>query len=353
MSASLLLLEGDNEVHLQGLVAAGFEGLVELCYLDPPYNTGKEFITYSDKNSTWLADLEIRLRLISQLLAPTGVLLLSIDDNEVHYLKVLCDQVLGRSCFVTGLVWVSEGVTDNQGSIKHQHEHILVYSKSGKVPAPPVVSPSISKDSKVFRSDVINSVVKNGPKNPQSSIQIPCGFPASFEEGTLPTKEDRYPIFSEDLVVRDYKLTHSVTATSGWCAKEQLQRFIEGSFVPILDTKGQETTFLLTHTGAIESRKKRGVPSRFLSVLTNLGSTNQARLELEAQGLFFSYPKPVQLLEFLLEAFSSPDGLVLDPYAGSGTTGKALQNLKSPRQGILIEALASNATLIRTRLGLH
>ena len=100
------LIFGDNLLALKALEAE-FAGKVKCCFIDPPYNTGSAFTHYDDglEHSIWLSLMRDRLEIIRRLLSDDGSLWITIDDNEAHYLKVLCDEVLGRANFVANAVW--------------------------------------------------------------------------------------------------------------------------------------------------------------------------------------------------------------------------------------------------------
>src|ERR1035437_8001907 len=146
------LIFGDNLLALKALEQE-FTGKIKCVYIDPPYNTGKAFKKYDDsqEHSIWLSLMRVRLEILWRLLSPlNGTLLISINDDEAHYLKVLCDELFGRSSFVASLVWNYEGNTDNQAKIINYHEYILVYSKTGDVDDPEVIDPNIRKTSKLY-----------------------------------------------------------------------------------------------------------------------------------------------------------------------------------------------------------
>jgi adenine-specific DNA-methyltransferase len=354
-----LLIQGDNLLALKALEQE-YAGKVKCVYIDPPYNTKSAIPDYEDgiERSLWLSLMRERLQVLWRLLvSDNGTLLISINDDEGHYLKVLCDELFGVSSFVASLVWNYEGNTDNTAKIINYHEYVLVYSKTGDVDDPEVFDPSISKSSKLFRDEIRNTIVKNGPKNPPKTVLIPSGFPASFESGTVKSSDVRYPEYSSDIVVKGGRTTNEVRATTGWSSREILESFIQNGCRPVRDSKGQDTTFELKPTGAIEAIKVRvQTKGHFVSVLRGFGTTNQMRLLLEKIGVKFSYPKPVNLISYLLSAFSGDDDLVLDSFAGSGTTGHAVMKLNletgSRRRYILVELspdTMSNVTLPRLR----
>jgi adenine-specific DNA-methyltransferase len=198
-----LLIHGDNLLALKALEAE-YAGKVKCIYIDPPYNTDATGVRYEDciEHSVWLTLMRDRLEMLWALLSQdNGVILISINDDEVHYLKVLCDEVFGRNKFIASFVWNYEGNTDNQASIIRYHEYILAYSKTGMIDDPTVIDPSIAEDSKLRRSEIRNTVIKNGPKNPPKSVLIPAGFPASFETGVIRSAGMRWPKYDKDVRV--------------------------------------------------------------------------------------------------------------------------------------------------------
>ena len=353
-----MLIQGDNLEALKALLPL-YAGKVKCIYIDPPYNTKSAFEHYDDnlEHSKWLSMMYPRLELLWELLTPSdGVIMVSINDDEGHYLKVLCDQIFGRTNFISSLVWNYEGNTDNQAHIINYHEYILVYSKSGKISPPGVVDPNIDESSKLYRDEIRNTVVKNGPKNPPSKIILPKGFPANIESGEIKTSAIEWPKYTQNLVINNYKLTKDVVANSGWASKRLLEQFIENGFRHVLDTKKQKTRFEITRSGAVEVVKVREKEKgHFISVLRGLGTTNQMRILLSKLNIKFTYPKPVKLVSYLIEAFSVDGDIVLDSFAGSGTTAHAVLDLNSKQLGkrkfVAIEMSSHNAeSVIAPRL---
>ncbi len=339
-----MLIHGDNLLALKAL-EQDYAGKIKCIYIDPPYNTKSAFPSYDDnlEHSKWLTLMKPRLEILWKLLSKDdGVILISINDDECHYLKVLCDELFGRNHFITSLIWNYEGNTDNQAKIINYHEYILVYSKSGEVGNLNVIDPNISQDSKLYKDEIRNTIVKNGPKNPEKTVFIPKGFPASFEKGIIKKDKVKFPKYDSDIVVENYKTAIDVSATTGWSSRELLEQFIKSNFDNIKDSKGQDTIFEIKETGAIEAVKKREqLKGHFISVLRGFGTTNQMRLFLSKLGITFSYPKPVELIKYLIEAFTDENDIVLDSFAGSGTTAHAVLKInetnKSNRKFIIVE----------------
>jgi adenine-specific DNA-methyltransferase len=126
------LIFGDNLLALKALEQE-FAGKIKCIYIDPPYNTGSAFQHYDDgiEHSLWLSLMRDRLELLWKLLHPDGALWISIDDNEGHYLKVLCDEVFSRKCFVATVIWENFYGRSNAAAISPGHNYLLVYSPLG------------------------------------------------------------------------------------------------------------------------------------------------------------------------------------------------------------------------------
>ena len=366
-----MIIRGDNLEALKALLPR-YEGRVKCIYIDPPYNTAKsseknKAWVYSDsvddpkikawinlavgnegedltRHDKWLCMMYPRLKLLYKLLAEDGIIFISIDDNEADTLRMICDEIFGRRNFIAQLVWRSDGNFDNQAKIKICHEYILCYIKNPDLLGLPAgVDPNATDKSKIHNAEVRNTVVKNGPKNPMSKVELPKGFPCAISDLVIEPRRDAFPYYCQRAVISDGKLLESVTVESGWASKNILQSFIDNHFEPVLDSKGQITTFEITKTGAIEMIKKRETVSHVLSVLSNLGSTQNMGNELARMGISFDFPKPVQLIQYLLGFYSNADDIILDSFAGSGTTAHAVLNMNKAdgghRKFILVEMM--------------
>ena len=126
------LIFGDNLLALKALEAE-FAGKVKCVFIDPPYNTGSAFEHYDDglEHSIWLSMMRDRLEIIRHLLSDNGSLWITVDDNEAHYLKVLCDEIFGRPNFVANVVWQKKyAVANDHKTIAPMHDHLLVFRKT-------------------------------------------------------------------------------------------------------------------------------------------------------------------------------------------------------------------------------
>lgn len=359
-----IFIEGDN-LDVLKLLQDNYLGAVKMIYIDPPYNTGGDFIykdTFRDGtqeflmataqedefgdrlianrdtsgrfHSAWMSFLYSRIRLARNLLREDGVILISINDKEQANLRRMCDEVFGEDAFIAQLVWNNEGNVDQQSKIKGVHEYILVYCKdSKKLVRPRVIDPNIEETSKLFNDTIENSITKNGPANPESTVTLPEGFPAKFESGKIEPRSDKYPKIIDPIIVTNGRLASPARVRSGWSSRNLLDLFINNGCVPIKDSEGKETWFDLTETGAIYNYKRRSSEQgHVLSVIRNVGTTKQNSSMLSSWGLKFSYPKPVYLIQYLVSVFASDEknSIIMDFFAGSATTGDAVlrQNVR-------------------------
>lgn len=359
-----LIVHGDNLLALKALLPR-YAGKVKCIYIDPPYNTGNEGWAYNDnvnspeirkwlgevvgkegetldRHDRWLSMMYPRILLLKQFLTDDGVIFVSIDDDEVHHLRCLMDEIFGVSRRLATLVWRTDGNFDNQAKIKNCHEYILAYSiNPEKFPYPNVIDPSVGASSKLNNAYIQNTIVKNGPKNPVSEVLLPKGFPSSIDKAFINARSNAWPHYLDDARIEDGKLINDVRVSSGWSSRSILMNFINANFEPVLDSKGQKTRFVITSTGAIESIKDREQASHVITVVSGVGSTQSQSLALSEMGFQFPFPKPVDLVQYLISMIEGDEFLVLDSFGGSGTTAHAVLNLNQKDNGkrrfILVE----------------
>ena len=201
-----LIIEGDN-LEVLKLLQKSYAGKVKLIYIDPPYNTGKDFV-YPDNfqdninnyleltsqveggkkissnteasgrfHTDWLNMMYPRLKLAMGLLRDDGVIFVSIDDHEADSLRKICTEIFGEENFVAQFVWNTEGHTDNQFDVKINHEYVLLFAKNaGASNLGHVVDPNTRSESNLWKGFAENSITKNGPANPPSVVELPAGF---------------------------------------------------------------------------------------------------------------------------------------------------------------------------------
>ncbi len=389
--AGNLLVQGDNLEALKALLPY-YGGQVKCIYIDPPYNTGNEGWVYNDNTNSpemrawlgqvvgkeaddlsrhdkWLCMMYPRLRLLREFLSHDGIFFVSCDDNEFHNLKIICDEIFQSRNHAATFVWNTEGNTDNQLQVKVNHEYVLAYygdKKYRDFAIGHVIDPNTPELSNLRAGFADNNITKNGTKNPPATITLPVGFPASvpnidlkresLDEAFFETVraeriisrnlQRRYsitqiPVRIDDMKVADGELTIPCRVFSGWANARKLSEFIENGCQPIPEGDDQ-IRFYLNQNGCIRYRKTRTSARNILSVLRDLGTTEKSKTTLRKMGIEFDYPKPVNLLKYLVSVgASNPDSIILDSFAGSGTTGESVLALNKEdggkRKFILVE----------------
>ena len=350
-----LIINSDNFQALS-LLKSKYQEEIKCIYIDPPYNTGADGFLYKDNllHSSWCSMINEVVQKSYGLLAKNGVFYSSIDDNEVFLLRQILDNLFSKSNFFGNLIWRTEGNFDNQARVKVCHEYILSYAKNiQNLGLPTGIDPSVSKDSKVYSPYILNTIVKNGSKNPISKVELPKNFPCTESELTIESRFDAYPFYHQSAIVKNNKLLEPTIVESGWSSKDLLEKYIANDCKPIFDSKNQETTFHISKSGAIEIKKKRNNTSHVVSILQSLGSTQSASSYLMNIGINFSYPKPNKLLNYIID-FYSKGGIVLDFFAGSGTTAQSVIELnkadKGQRKYLLVEQSEYFNSVIKPRI---
>jgi len=359
------LLEGDN-LHSLKLLEKTHKGKIDVIYIDPPYNTGGRDFVYDDdivdkedgfRHSKWLSFISERLKVARILLNDTGCILISINDYEFAQLKLLCDEIFGETNFISMFIWHVSGNTSNSEKINNVQEYILCYAKKKTdLIINDIIDPNTDSNSKVFK-DVDNTVVKNGAKNPASFITLPVGFPCAIKNGLFQKDENfdsffdevksvgyitrdmkekyriNYPAKVDDLVIEDYKVAKECRIYSGWSNNGKYQQFIDSGFMPVIESDGSELTFYISANGVLFYKKKKGSYSNILSILENMGTTQSNKFFLESLGVNFSFPKPTELVKYLISIFAGSNAIILDFFAGSGTTFQSVCELNSSDGG--------------------
>ena len=309
-----LLIRGDNLLGLKALESA-YAGAIKCVFIDPPYNTGSAFAHYDDglEHSTWLSLMRDRLEVIRSLLAEDGSLWITIDNNESAYLKVLCDEVFGRSRYIATLCWrTSDSSNNNALTFSGDHNDVIVYGGSPDWKPNFLASPEKRKHFKNPDND------PRGPWFDGNNVQNPALRPNLQYNITSPT---------------GHVIKHP---PNGWrWSKETLEaKMVTGEIRFTPDGKGiRRRTYL--------ADMKDLPPSSLWADLEETGHNRQAKYELKT--LFpdrpvselFGTPKPERLLKKVLELATEPGDIVLDSFAGSGTTGAVAH--KMGRRWIMIE----------------
>jgi adenine-specific DNA-methyltransferase len=323
------LIFGDNLLALKAL-EQNFAGKVKCIYIDPPYNTGSAFTHYDDgiEHSLWLTLISARLDILWRLLSSDGSLWMSIDDDEMPYLRVLMDQLFGRDKFIAQNIWQKRYSRENREAIGDVHEYVIAYAKN------PLGFKE--KRNKVPLTEEQTKVYKNPTNDPQGRWRA---IPMTAQEGHA-TAEQFYEI--EAPGGRIY------TPPQGRCwglSKKTFERLrAEGRIWFGKDGNSQPN--VIRYLSEVEGM----VPWTWWPH-DEVGHTDEAKKEIHA--LFgkvdaFDTPKPERLMQRILTIASNPGDLILDSFAGSGTTGAVAQ--KMGRRWIMVELGDHAHTLIMPRL---
>jgi adenine-specific DNA-methyltransferase len=341
------LINSEN-VQALNLLQARYREQVKCIYIDPPYNTGKDGFIYKDsyQTSSWISSIDCGLNSVFPILTEDSLLFVSNDDNENENLKKILK--LNGYLVKTNLVWNTEGHTDNQFEIKVNHEYITLAQKSSHADYGQVIDPNTREESNLWKNIAENSITKNGPANPFSDVILPVGFPVNKESGTIEkdvpvsgfySELGSLPYFPRKLIkkysvsfpikynssqYKDFRLCNELKVSAGWANLKKLNRFIQNGCTLLKDDDG-EMAFHLTENGTIYYKKTKESARNIVSVLRKFTTTEKMKYELEDMGVEFSYPKPKDLISYILKIGNSSN--YLDYYAGSGTTGHAVINL--------------------------
>lgn len=352
-----MIIHGDNLLALKSLLPK-YQGKINCIYIDPPYNTGNEGWVYNDnvnsekikqwlgnvvgkegedfsRHDKWLCMMYPRLKLLHQLLSPSGIIFISIDDNEYSNLKFLCDDIWGIRNYIATIIW-DLGTGTTAGHFTRGHEYILCYAKDKSI----VENFRNTQKNQTIRHGALKKISK---KNPPVEITFPKGFPfegdAAIFEGELGGSEKEY-ILSPTMEFRDGKLVAPVTIRAGFAMRKQVEDYIAKK--EVFDTKGQRVTrFYFNKKGILFYEKEKTIINP-RTVLSGIANTKNGTEELKKifGDTSFDFPKPSILIGYLIELVSDENSIILDSFAGSGTTAHAVLNLNKDggnRKFILVE----------------
>ena len=320
------LIFGDNLLALKALEQE-FAGKVKCIFIDPPYNTGSAFQQYDDglEHSIWLGMMRDRLELLCCLLAKDGSLWITIDDNEAHYLKVLCDEVFGRDNFVANVIWQKKYSPQNDAKwLSDSHDHILVYAKNKDIWRPNLLPRTREMDKRYKNPD-------NDPRGPWKAADFSVkSYSANYDYPiTLPSGRTVTPPESRCWMTSQKRLLEMIKDNRIWFGKS-------GDNVPSLKK-------FLTEV-------KAGSVAKTIWLRDEVGDNQEAKKEVKEfnSDQVFATPKPERLIQRILVLATNPNDLVLDSFLGSGTTAAVAH--KMGRLWIGIELGAQCHTHIIPRL---
>ncbi len=312
------LIFGDNLLALKALEQE-FSGKVKCIFIDPPYNTGSAFEHYDDgvEHSLWLSLMRDRLEIIWRLLSVEGSLWITIDDNEAHYLKVLCDEIFGRTNFVANVIWQKTHTRENRTDISTVHDNVLVFAKE-HAKWKEIRNPLPASENQLRR--YMNP--DNDPRGPWASLPAHAKAEkgrrqAQFFRITTPSGRGVDPPAGRCWLYTEVRLAEMIADNRIW-------------FGPTGENAPRVKKFL--------SEVQSGLVPSTIWFHTEVGSTGRAKAEITS--LFpgdtpFSTPKPEHLLKRVIDIATNPGDLVLDSFAGSGTTGAVAH--KMGRRWIMVE----------------
>lgn len=314
-----ILIEGDN-YHALTVLNYTHKEKIDVIYIDPPYNTGNKDFIYNDKyidkedgfrHSKWLNFMEKRLKLAKDLLKETGVIFISIDDNEQAQLKLLCDNIFGETNFIADFVWNSTKSITNPALVSVSHTYNFAYAKDKSI--------FDLKYRKNFKLPAILEGFSNSDNDPRGSWKAD-----PFEAGGI-RKNQMYPI-------KNPKTGEIFYPNKGNCWKNDLKKYKE----LIKDNRivfGKDGRGRPQRKRFIWEAEERGLtPNTWWD---DVGTTTNGTMELK--NIFgdkiFNNPKPVSLVKRFLLLGSKQDSVILDFMAGSGTTGHAVLDLNKEDGG--------------------
>ncbi|MBR2555022.1 MAG: site-specific DNA-methyltransferase [Aeriscardovia sp.] len=307
-----MLIHGDNLIALKAL-EQDFEGKIKCIYIDPPYNTGSAFQQYDDsvEHSIWLSLMKNRLQILKNLLSEDGTIWISIDDDEQAYLKVVCDEVFGRTNFVANVIWVKKFSPQNDAKwLSDSHDFVLVYAKNKDIWRPNLLPRTANMDSRYKNPD-------NDPRGPWTS--------SDFTARTYSASTD-YPITTPSGRVV------SPTKSRSWISsKEEFERLVADNRI-WFGAKGNNVPRKKTFLSEVQG----GVVPMTTWMYDDVGSTQDAKKEVKAlmPDDPFATPKPEKLIERILLLATKPGDFVLDSFLGSGTTAAVAHKMKRKWIGV-------------------
>jgi adenine-specific DNA-methyltransferase len=304
-----MLVRGDNDLVVD-VLGDRLSGQVKCIYIDPPYNNMESYIHYEDRDNheDWLEKLTGHIRRLKPLLTEDGSIWISIDDYQVHYLKVALDNVFGRSNFVTTIIWEHRKSRENRRTFSNNHEYILVYAKD-------ILKFKMARKRLPYTSEV-ESRFKNPDRDPRGpwqsiSLNVQAGHGTKDQFYTLKAPNGRLysPPNGRCWMYTVERVKELIDDNRIWFGKNgngvpRLKRFlseIDGGLTP-------HTLWRSDEVGTTDSAKKE-------------------LLKLIPDEPVFDTPKPEQLITQIFQIAASPGDLVLDSFLGSGTSAVvALRN---------------------------
>ena len=340
-----MIIRGDNLEALKALLPR-YEGRVKCIYIDPPYNTGNEGWVYNDnvndpkikkwlgevvgkegedltRHDKWLCMMYPRLKLLQKLLADDGAIFISIDEIEHRYLELVMDEIFGSANRIDTFVWQNNyGGGAKSNYVVHLHEYVLCFAKNistvGKIELPP--DDNILKYYK-YKDEKFDT---RGPYRLQ-----PLATTSMDDRPNL-----RYPLFYEG---------HEVWPAKQWFwSKERALEAQANDELVFSEKNGKWTVNYKQYLNGADGTQRKSKPYSIITGIYTQAGTKAIK-EIMGSGKAFDFPKPPELIMYFIQMITGEDDIVLDSFAGSGTTAHAVLNMNKAdgghRKFILVEMM--------------
>ena len=341
-----MIIRGDNLEALKALLPR-YEGKIRCIYIDPPYNTGEENWVYNDSvndpkikkwlgdvvgkegedltlHDKWLCMIYPRLKLLQRLLKSDGVIFISIDDNELANLRLVCDEIFGNQNFIATFIWEKRLNRENRKIVSSRHDYVLCYAKA------------IVDEKRVLKQLPMSGEALDRYSNPDNDPRGPWkSDPATAQAGHA-TKAQFY------VLVTPSGKKHKLPAGRCWLYTESvMMKAIEEGRI-WLGPDGNNTPRKKTYL----YEKDRGLTPETIWFGNEVSTNEMAKNELKTifpETIPFTTPKPPSLIERIMTLCMDDTDIILDSFAGSGTTAHAVLNMNKAdggsRKFILVEMM--------------
>lgn len=307
-----ILIEGDN-FHSLSVLNYTHKESIDVIYIDPPYNTGNKDFIYNDsfvdiedgyRHSKWLNFMSKRLKLARNLLKENGVIFISIDDNEQAQLKILCDRIFGEQNFIANIIWKRKRGRDNSAKwFSKAHEYCLVYAKNKDF--------FIINKTKIDENSETRKAYKNPDNDPRGDYRK-LGVWARGNQGGV-----KYAFEMSD----GYKFQERLWLMS----KANLENLDKENKLVRIGDKLYRKFFISEHNGQ--------VPETVWDNVSNSANASDFIKNLFNGKIVFDTAKPVELIKQIINISANPEAIILDFFAGSGTTAQAVLELNKEDYG--------------------
>ena len=347
-----LYIEGDN-LEVLKLLRQNYYGSIKMIYIDPPYNTGSDFI-YNDKfdisekiyeeesgvigdqgerlirnldtsgryHSKWCSMMLMRLKIARDILSDDGIIFISINEKEINTLKNICTEVFGDKNFLATLIW-DKNHSAQAGIFKVYHEYVIVFCKNiDNIGLPRALNNDL------FEAGAMKKV---SGRHPASEFTFPAGTRFDAKDGTELKGQyggtEKVWVVNGRMIAQNGKLVEDVTLKAGFTQAEQMKQYFYGDKNKLVDTKGQKIKeFYFNSTGKIKVIKERSVEATQTTCRYGTQAAASEELErlLELTECPFSSPKPIDMIKDFIVKFVNDGDIVMDFFSGSATTAHAV-----------------------------